>query len=164
MWDDPPVTEVRPSPDPWAAPPPAPPDPPASAAERSLIRAHALGQGALTLLGLGAGLIALRAVGVHAPPCPLRALTGVPCPGCGMTRLADAVAHGHLGTALRADAAGVAILAAIVVLGLVHLVQVVRRGHPPATWMRSWLVPGVLVALAAAHWATTLVTGGLPSS
>jgi hypothetical protein len=31
--------------------------------------------------------------------CPFRRLTGVPCPGCGMTRSFVAVAHGDLGTA-----------------------------------------------------------------
>ena len=30
------------------------------------------------------------------PPCPLRSLTGVPCPFCGMTRGTLALVHGDL--------------------------------------------------------------------
>lgn len=127
-------------------------------------RAHAMGQGALTLVGLGGVLLAGRAVGLHAPPCPFRTITGIPCPGCGMTRLADAVAHGHLERAISTDAAGVAVLAVLLVLGGVHLATVVLRHRPPPTWMRSLAVPAVLVGLLAAHWITTLVTGGLATS
>ena len=34
------------------------------------------------------------------PPCPLRTITGIPCPMCGMTRGVTAVVHGELGRAL----------------------------------------------------------------
>lgn len=142
----------RPAPPPAAAPP--------DAGER---RARAVGQSALGLVGLGGVLLAGRAVGVHAPACPFRSLTGVPCPGCGMTRLADAVVHGRIGEAAGADLAGVAILGVLLVVAVTYLVQVViRKGEPPR-WMRSPLLLAGLVALLAVHWATTIVTGGLPS-
>jgi hypothetical protein len=122
-----------------------------------------VGQSALGLVGLGGVLLAGRAVGVHAPACPFRSLTGVPCPGCGMTRLADAVVHGRIGEAAGADLAGVAILGVLLVVAVTYLVQVViRKGEPPR-WMRSPLLLAGLVALLAVHWATTIVTGGLPS-
>lgn len=127
-------------------------------------RGHTAGQSSVTLAGLGLGLIVLRTVGVHAPPCPFRAITGVPCPGCGMTRLADALAHGRVQLALHADPAGVALLAAISVLATVHLVRVVRRGRPPAAWMGSWAVPAAIVALVALHWTANLLGGGFASS
>jgi hypothetical protein len=66
-------------------------------------------------------------------PCPLRTLTGVPCPLCGMTTSVEATAHGHLLAALRANPAGpFAVLAA---LGLL-----VRR---PARALR---IPTIAVA------------------
>ena len=50
-------------------------------------------------------------------PCPLRTLTGVPCPLCGMTTSVEACVHGHLLAALRANPAGpFAVLAALALL------------------------------------------------
>lgn len=34
------------------------------------------------------------------PPCPFRAMTGLDCPGCGMSRAARALLRGHLDSAL----------------------------------------------------------------
>ena len=48
--------------------------------------------------------------------CPLRRLTGVPCPLCGMTTSTEATVRGHLGRALAANPAGVAAVAAALVL------------------------------------------------
>jgi drug/metabolite transporter (DMT)-like permease len=138
---------------------PAPPD-----TDRRLTRSRAIGQGCTILVGLGGVLLAGRAIGVHAPPCPFRTATGVPCPGCGMTRLADAVVHGRIGDAVAADPAGVAILVALVVVAAVYAVTVlVRKGDPPS-WIGGPIVIGGFVVLGAVHWATTAVNGFLPAS
>jgi hypothetical protein len=34
-------------------------------------------------------------------PCPIKSVTGIPCPGCGMTRAFLNIGHGHISTALR---------------------------------------------------------------
>ena len=53
---------------------------------------------------------------VHPPfACPLRAITGIPCPLCGMTRACVAAVHGHLATSLTFNPAGVLVIVAAVV-------------------------------------------------
>ena len=66
-------------------------------------------------------------------PCPLRTLTGVPCPLCGMTTSVEATVHAHVLAALRANPAGPLLL-------LAALALIVRR--PRGTWR----VPTVAVA------------------
>jgi hypothetical protein len=65
----------------------------------------------------GAGLVGASAawplLPVHPPfVCPLRALTGIPCPLCGLTRACVAAVQGHLGTSLAFNPAGVVVLVA----------------------------------------------------
>ena len=67
------------------------------------------------MIGLGVGLPLLP----HNPglPCPLRALTGVPCPMCGMTTAVKAVLSGHVQASVAANPFGiVAVLVAVLLL------------------------------------------------
>jgi hypothetical protein len=70
--------------------------------------------------------------------CPLRRLTGVPCPLCGMTTSVEATVRLHLGRALEANPAGVM----AVVLALLLLVLRPARVRVPAA-----LPPLVLASL-----------------
>jgi hypothetical protein len=56
---------------------------------------------------LGAALVLPALPGHPGFACPLRTLTGIPCPLCGMTTSVEAAAHGHLGAAFAATPAGV---------------------------------------------------------
>ncbi|MGI8795720.1 MAG: DUF2752 domain-containing protein [Acidimicrobiia bacterium] len=51
--------------------------------------------------------------------CPLRRVTGVPCPFCGMTRSVTAVARGDLGASLALNPGGIALVVAAIALLLV---------------------------------------------
>jgi Protein of unknown function (DUF2752) len=48
--------------------------------------------------------------------CPLRRLTGVPCPFCGMTRSVTALVHGDLGASLALNPGGILVVALAAVL------------------------------------------------
>lgn len=63
------------------------------AADRELLWGSVLGTAGI----LGAGWLAL---GLPTPLCPLHALTGIPCPGCGTTRAAGCLLRGDLPSAL----------------------------------------------------------------
>jgi hypothetical protein len=85
--------------------------------------------GFLDVLGLTGvlGLLVARFVPVARLPfwgCALRRTTGWPCPGCGLTRVAEHVAHGDLARAWDANPLGTAaalLFALAALLSLAHL-------------------------------------------
>ena len=92
-----------------------------------------------------AGLVGLAAVWPLLPghpgfPCPLRTVTGVPCPFCGMTRAVVAAAHGHIGQSLAFNPFGilVLVLAAVVVIRPSFVLQRI-----PPLWA-LWAILGVM--------------------
>jgi uncharacterized protein DUF2752 len=91
-------------------------------------------------------------------PCPLRALTGVPCPLCGMTTAATGLASGDLGAALAANPFALLLAGFTLVMAVLMAARALGRVPPPAQWPESrrrqgyWVVTG----LAAASWAFQL--------
>jgi hypothetical protein len=89
---------------------------------------------------LAAGILLPFLPGHAGLPCPLRTLTGVPCPMCGMTTSVEATLHGHPVAALAANPAGPALVLCAAAL-------LVRRPK------RSLHVPfGLVIFLFAAMW------------
>jgi hypothetical protein len=135
------------------------------------VEARALGAGELDheLLWLlvGAATLVLGALWIAsqgAPPmlCPLKTITGLPCPTCGSTRALAALLAGEFGVALRwnpavvaaaALAAGYIAYAAGVVLGLVPRLRVVVAASE-ARWLR-----GAAWAAAATLWLFLILDG-----
>jgi hypothetical protein len=97
--------------------------------------------------------------GAGLPPCFFRSLTGVPCPTCGGTRAALALAQGDVGAALRANPLVTVALALLVggglVIGALALAgRGVRRPGRVPGWVRA-----ALVVVLAANWFWLIVDG-----
>lgn len=112
---------------------------------------------AAMLLAGAAGIILLRVFdpatsGVF-PPCPVRYLTGLYCPGCGSLRALHALLHGDLRRAWAMNPLMVVMLP-FVTYGLVSegLLELRGKGLPqvmlPASWIRALFVAIILFAIA----------------
>jgi hypothetical protein len=91
-------------------------------------------------------------------PCPLRALTGVPCPLCGMTTAATHLASGDLGMALSANPFVLVLAGFTLVMAVLMAARAIGWLGPPAQWPASRRRQSYRVAavLAAASWAFQL--------
>jgi hypothetical protein len=106
---------------------------------RTTLNTREVRAGAAAMLGLA---LVWPQLPVHPPmACPLRTITGVPCPLCGMTRSVVALVHGHLLESLRFNPAGIVV--AFLALALIAGFRLERFTVP------AW----VLVSLAAVLWA-----------
>lgn len=100
----------------------------------------------IALGGVGAalGAIALSPDGIDDGPvvCPIRLLTGLPCPGCGLTRAWVYLVHGRLTDSLLANPFGAVLLALGVALAVAVVTARIRRSAPvdlEALVRRPWL-------------------------
>jgi Protein of unknown function (DUF2752) len=110
-----------------------------------------LGIGLLGAGGLGLALLHSLSGGTLGIPCPLRATTGLDCPGCGATRMAAALLEGDLGAALQYNApvlVGGLVLGYLWIAWLLQRFGVLRLPRPRlGPRAKRWLLP-VLVTLA----------------
>ena len=86
------------------------------------ISADRSGVSNLRVLGalMAGGAVVLPFTPDVGPLCPLRRITGVPCPACGMTTAMIALARGDLGASLAANPAGI-VLALVVAAAFLPL-------------------------------------------
>jgi hypothetical protein len=114
----------------------------------------AVGTGAVLLGGLAyLGLGDPHRPNFHFPPCPLRALTGLYCPGCGGLRMTHDVLNGDLAAAVVDN---VFALVGLPML-LVWILLRVRSGRP---WMTSAAI--VIVIAATVAWTVVRNLPGFP--
>jgi hypothetical protein len=93
--------------------------------------------------------------------CPLRTLTGVPCPTCFLTRATAASLHAHWGEALDQHALGPLAAAAL----LLWSAQAIRQRRLVPRGLRTWH-GAVALAVLLGYWGVRLVLRfglGLPA-
>jgi hypothetical protein len=91
-------------------------------------------------LMLGAAMLLPALPGHPGIACPLRRLTGVPCPLCGMTTSVEGTVHLHLGRALAANPGGIAGVAAALLVLLLRPTRVrIPAAAPPLVLAALWL-------------------------
>ena len=89
---------------------------------------------------------------IHLPGCPILALTGWYCAGCGITRALTFVLHGHLWAAVRMNALAMLLLPAMAVW-LGRLLWLRSRGRTmaaPPLWV-VWAIVGAIVFFTVAR-------------
>ncbi|MFT3769982.1 MAG: DUF2752 domain-containing protein [Minicystis sp.] len=107
---------------------------------------------AARLLAFGAALAALVATGV--PLCPIAAVTRHPCPGCGLTRAAIALAQGRFAEAVRLHPLAPVVVPLVVGSVAWAAIVYVRHGRWPGATGRA---AGWIAAVGIAAWV--LLTG-----
>jgi hypothetical protein len=91
-------------------------------------------------------------------PCPLRTLTGIPCPLCGMTTAATGLVSGDLGTAVAANPFALLLAGFTLVMTVLMVARALGRAPAAAQWSPSRRRQTLWVAavLAVASWAFQL--------
>jgi hypothetical protein len=115
---------------------------------------------AAALFLLGGAQVALVALHLPGWPCAFRAVTGLPCPGCGMTRGVAALARGHWHEAIAWHAfAPLVFVCAALILAAALLPERLRRRLAQALGAlerRTWS-PLLVGAALLVYWALRLL-------
>lgn len=115
-----------------------------------------------SLIVLALGGVIWRVLRSRLPLCPMAAVLGVPCPGCGLTRATIALLHGDLPQALHLHPL-VLVLAPIFVWAISSATVGYVRGPERSARPKPapWLASPVATALAFTLMAATLGVWGV---
>ncbi|MDT9592977.1 DUF2752 domain-containing protein [Nocardioides zeae] len=107
----------------------APTAPPARRTTPSIAATEWLAAGGVVAVGVA---VAMDPAGIEDGPiiCPFRLLTGLPCPGCGLTRSWVYAVHGWWGDSFASHPFGLPLLAFVLVVAGLSIARRVRRRAP----------------------------------
>jgi hypothetical protein len=94
--------------------------------------------------------------------CPFRAMTGYPCPGCGMTRAFSAIAHGELWRAVRYNPLSPLLFLAAIAIWASAAATILKWEAARSALARlrpSTLAANVLMVIVMLWWITRLAVG-----
>lgn len=117
------------------------------------------GVAGLPAAAAGVSVAAVLAAGPNV--CPVALLTGTPCPGCGLTRAAVALARGDLAAAWTAHPLAGAVVAVTATLGVWWAAARWSLVRPPSPRPIATVLSVLSVALVVV-WAIRLASGTLP--
>ena len=103
--------------------------------------------GALTLVGGATDFFFNPATHGFYPRCAFHQLTGLNCPGCGMTRALYALVHGNFSTALHDNALLVFALAGLMMRAVWVVLRKGRAGRAGEFFPAILLWPALVIAL-----------------
>lgn len=86
------------------------------------------------------------------PPCIFHTLTGMDCPGCGTTRMAEAVLRGEFGEAFVLNPLIFLAFAALALLYVWFLVRTFLPGWKPLKLRLSWPGAAVMAGVLVLYW------------
>lgn len=114
----------------------------------------------LIIAGMGVAHFGLRFAGLSGWNCPVLAATGVPCPGCGLTRAIIELVHGDFIQSFQTHAFAPIFLLAFIVIGVTMILPETQRRNVLA-WIssletRNGITAWVLVFLML-YWAFRLI-------
>ena len=118
---------------------------------------------------LGVSFLLISAAGIYfwgprfpALPCPFKTISGIPCPGCGGTRAASSLLHGHAIEALETNPLSV-LAVLFLACSFCWLSWDIARGT--STYWRLYRVPWsrparvIAIAILLLNWAWNIYKG-----
>lgn len=115
---------------------------------------------ALAITGVSAAQIALTLLHLPGWPCPFLQATGIPCPGCGLTRGIHLLLHGNIQDALTVHAYAPVVLVALLLIAAAALLP--RPHHAQlvgavARVERGTRISALLLVGLVVYWAARLL-------
>jgi hypothetical protein len=94
--------------------------------------------------------------------CPFRAITGLPCPGCGLARSWTYAAHGDLATSVSRHPVGPLLLVLAVAFVSTVAARTIRSAPPIDIARRMQSLPAIAgIGALLIWWATVRLPNGL---